>query len=671
MASLPLLAPFCAAATTYSLEDLLNLPLEDLLEVQVNVASHFVESQLNTGSTVAVINEEQWQKRGARQLMEAIGHLPGTIVLPNWFGAQQIMIRGYADGNNSGGIATLWDDVPISSVEGSPQFNRQFINLGTLDRIEMIRGPGSVLHGENAFHGVFSLHAFESSTDVTRFDADVASNDYHHAAARHSSEIASGIRLNASAGYSGQADQHLAYDYYTPQGSSEREYQYRSSTAVVKLHSDPTHELTWNAGVYWDDIDADGFLSGGTSGTGPGNTGLDAIDVGGVDSDIQILRSGVGYKLDDKTRFDAFLYHWTYARAYTRNTNLTTKLLGTGDAEESGAKIVIKQSELFDNTQWSAAMDLRFQEMGNAHRKTTDIVSGAIFVDEDLPFAGFQRDIRSLSLDANTVLIQGSVHLRYGARIDDYSDFGTQSTPRLGLISNLSSKSVLKWLYGEGFRAPNALEVKGSATIKGSPDIKPEHIATHEFVYMAQTATTLTEWVVFKSRWSDAIVNTPVSGDPYYKSRYINAGDSTAYGVEASFTLQKAPWSVETSASFVHSENTSLNSNYVAFPRWILNLGVGYRLPEYNTELLMSNRAHLDAKEGQITSAFLQPDSLKDYWRSDIHVATRLDKRASVTWDIRNLFDRENYLPSVQANPSPGGIPDEPRSIKFGVTYAL
>jgi len=396
ISSLPLLAPLGAGATTNSLEHLLNLPLEDLVEVRVNVASHFVESQLNSGSTVAVINEEQWNKRGARQLMEAIGHLPGTIVLPNWFGAQQIMIRGYADGNNSGGIATLWDGVPVSSIEGSPQFNRQFINLGTLDRIEMIRGPGSALHGENAFHGVFSMHAFESATDVTRFDADAASNDYYHAAARHSSEIASGIRVNASAAYSGQDDQHRAYDYYTPPGSSERAYKYRSSTAVIKLNSDPAHDFSWNGGVYWDNIDADGFLSSGTSGAG--NTGLDGIDVGGVDSHILMLRGSAGYRINDKTHADATLYHWTYERAYTRNTSLVRKLLGTGDAQDSGAKFVIKQTELFDNTQWSVALDLRFQEMGNAHRKITNTTNGAIVADEDLQFDGLKREIRSLSL---------------------------------------------------------------------------------------------------------------------------------------------------------------------------------------------------------------------------------------------------------------------------------
>ena len=655
--------PFVAHASIGSFEKLLDLPLEDLVEVRVGVASHFVESQLNSGSTVSVIHESQWEKRGARTLMDAIGHLPGTIVLPNWFGAQEIMIRGYANGNNSGGISTLWDGVPVSSAEGSPQFNRQFINLGTLDRIEMIRGPGSALLGENAFHGVFSMHAFESPVDLSRYTVYAATNTYSQADIKHSQSLGKGVRMHASAAYTTQGDQHRAYDYYDPPGSSERAYEYQSSTAVLKLTSDPARAFTWNAGLYWDDINADGFLSGGTSGTG----GLDGRDVGGVDSNILIARGGGAYKIDNNTQAEAMLYYWTYERTYTRATSLTRDLEGAGGANDAGTKFLIKQYELFGNTRWSAAVDLRRQQMDGAHRTITDINTGVV-VDDDLQFKDFERDIYSLSLDANTDVASDQVQVRYGVRVDDYSDFGTQTTPRLGVIYHYTSGTAIKLLYGKGFRAPNALEVKGSATIDGNPDILPEKISTYELVYMLQTPRTLSEIALFKSFWKDSIVTAPTTPG---RSQYINSGNSEAYGAEASFTLQGGPWSIETSGSYTRSKNTTLNQEYVAFPKWILNAGVGYRLVRYDTDIFVNIRAHLDTAEGQITSNYSNPAELKDYWRTDVHAAKHLSKQAALTLDIRNLFDRKNYLPSIQANPSPGGIPDEERSIKFGISYRL
>lgn len=54
------------------LEDLLKMPLEEMANVRVTVASRFVESQLNSGSTVSVVTEDDWKHRGARRTMEAI-----------------------------------------------------------------------------------------------------------------------------------------------------------------------------------------------------------------------------------------------------------------------------------------------------------------------------------------------------------------------------------------------------------------------------------------------------------------------------------------------------------------------------------------------------------------------------------------------------------------------
>jgi len=664
----PFLVPIGAYADTGSLETFLSLPLEDLMDVRVGVASNFVETQLQAGSTVAVVTEEQWKKRGARRLMDAVGHLPSTLVLPNWFGAEQIMIRGYANGNNSGGITTLWDGVPMSSAEASPQFNRQFINLGTLDRIEMIRGPGSVLHGENAFHGVLSMHAFESETDVTHAEGNVASNHYLHAAARHSQGLGKGVRMHLSAAKTKQADQHKPYNYFDPPGTSERANKYDSSTAVAKITSDPNRTLTWNAGLYWDSIDADGFLGGGTS----GSSGLDNRDKGGVDSGITVAKGGVGYKIDANTQAQASVYYWTYDRAYTRSTSLTADLLGTGGAHDGAIKLLLKQQNLFGNTQWSAAFDLRHQQMDGARRKITNTVN-VVTADADLQFHDFHRDIYSLSLDADTHLRDEKIQLRYGARVDKYSDFGTQTTPRLGLIYHSTPATALKLLYGRGFRAPNALEIKGSATIKGDSNIRAEIIDTVELGYLYKTTNSLTELAVFRSRLKDAISTKPYTGptDPNYTSafQYFNSDNSQSKGAEASYTLQKNEWTLETSASYVKSENTTLQQDYHAFPVWILNGGLGYDVPRYATNIFLNGRAYFDVDDGQIAASYPNPAPLKKYLRGDVHIVKHIGKQISLTLDVRNVLNRANMVPSIQASPSPGGIPDEERSVKAAIAF--
>lgn len=654
-----------------SLEDLLALPVEDLLKVQVSVASHFLESDLASPSTVATIGEDQWRKRGARRLHDAIGHLPSTIVLPNWFGAEQVMIRGYADGNNSGGIATLWDGVALNSLEGSPQFYRQNINLGTLERIEMIRGPGSALHGENAFHGVLSLRAFESDRDLTRVNAGYASNGYYEVGARRSQAIGAGWRMHLSLGANGQPDQSQAYDYVSGgmAGTGERELRFASHTAVLKLTSDPGRDWSYYAGLYHDQNDYNDFYSAGTSGA------VASRDTGGVDSPFSMAQAGLRYRYDALTDVDLKLYYFELERRFERafaNPGAfpgVGDFVGQGDESAYGASLTLKQRELLGNTQWSLVLSTRSAAMNDYTRQVTDTTGVVVpSLTGPLAFSGYQRDIYSIALDAATVLADGQFQLRYGGRYDRYSDFGGEFSPHLGLIYQPAPDTAYKLLYGHAFRAPSAGEVQGFASIAPSPDIQPEGIDSYELVYLVQGANTKTELTLFRSSWQDAIVVGPTT-QPGFFGEYVNSGNNRAQGVEAAWTYHAAPWTAELSGSYVRSENQDTGQDYNAFPKWILNAGVGYHWAAYRLDMFVNSRVHLGADDMQYASGGFTPQPLKDYWRTDLHLARPLNKQARLTLDVRNLLGRRNYVPSIQTNPSPGGLAAEERSVKLGLWY--
>ncbi len=75
-----------------------------------------------------------------------------------------------------------------------------------------------------------------------------------------------------------------------------------------------------------------------------------------------------------------------------------------------------------------------------------------------------------------------NLSLTAGVRHDDYDDIGTSTNPRMGIIYAPFEKLYLKVLYGEAFRAPNFDEMHAVNTPSnwGNPDLKPERIKTYE-----------------------------------------------------------------------------------------------------------------------------------------------------------------------------------------------
>ena len=245
----------------YSIDYLFSLTLQELLEIKVTIASLFPESELQTASTVTVVTAEDWKSRGDRRSGEALSHQPSVLALPIYGGGQVFATRGYAHLSQSRGIATLIDGVAVNDVFfGSAQLRMGNWSLSTLNRIEMIRGPGSAIYGAAAFHGVVSYHTFESQQDVTWLQAAAASNAYGESSLQYSFGFDDNTRLNLAVSASGRGAQDNEYRFTDPasglEGQGERRNEYLSKTAVIKLQGKTPMGDDYRVGFYHDAFDA-------------------------------------------------------------------------------------------------------------------------------------------------------------------------------------------------------------------------------------------------------------------------------------------------------------------------------------------------------------------------------------------------------------------------------
>ena len=110
-------------------------------------------------SAVTVITAKQIAESGARTVPDLLRFVAGVNVRWNPM-IQTVDIRGFGENPFSNRVLLLIDGVPYNSADTggfplSPGFD--FFPIQNIKRIEVVRGPGSSLYGENAYWGVINI----------------------------------------------------------------------------------------------------------------------------------------------------------------------------------------------------------------------------------------------------------------------------------------------------------------------------------------------------------------------------------------------------------------------------------------------------------------------------------------------------------------------------------
>lgn len=119
----------------------------------VVTATRYPVSADSVGVTVTVLRGEDLRAQGIRSVGDALRQVPGAqVVQGGGFGAQTSL---FLRGGESDYVKVLVDGVAVNQPGGS----YDFANLTTdnVERIEIVRGPGSVLYGSDAISGVVQI----------------------------------------------------------------------------------------------------------------------------------------------------------------------------------------------------------------------------------------------------------------------------------------------------------------------------------------------------------------------------------------------------------------------------------------------------------------------------------------------------------------------------------
>ncbi len=463
---------FCASPKTGAplnvASDLTELPLEALLEIEVPMvfgASKIEQKTTEAPSSVTVITAEEIKRYGHRTLADVLQSVQGFYVSYDR-NYTFLGTRGVSLGDFNSRILLLVNGHRVNNnlTDGAFIGTAFLLDVDLIDRVEIIRGPGSALYGNNAFFGVINvitrrgqqLNGVEASGEYAEFDTWKGRVTYGKL-------FTNGIQLLLSGTYYDSAGaEHLFYkEYNTP----------AQNNGIAEGLDDDAFGSFFGSLSYWDFT-----LEGSYINREKGNPTAQYLT---TFNDSRL-------RTTDERSYTAL----KYAHSFPDVVDVTARLyydrcdFAIGYPVGDPMAVAIYREQQFGEW-WGAEVQLN-RRLWNRHTLTVgaeyrdDFRQEQRVFDETTTYTENQSDRQS-----HGVFLQGdfavrtNLHFNGGARYDQYGDFDPAFNPRLALIYNPFEKSTIKALYGTAFRAPNFVELSDPRF----QDIKPEEITSYELVY--------------------------------------------------------------------------------------------------------------------------------------------------------------------------------------------
>ena len=492
--------------------------------------------------TVTVIGRETLTEQHQPSVLPTVmQQVPGLFVTSRSMMGYGVS-TGAAGGINlrgiTGGVGQL-----LVLIDGHPQYNGVYghpisDSFQTLmaDRVEVLRGPASVLYGSNAMGGVLNIVTRSIREDGVKSSVNLGAGSYGTVQAEASNQVRSGKFSSTVSAQYGRTDNHRPRMGFEQYGG------------YLKLGYDITEH--WNA---YADADITHFNSSYPGAVSSPMYGADQWITRGVVSAavenhynrtsgaLSVYSNFGRHKIDDGSADPT-----TPTQRFFRSKDALTGISW------------YQSAQLFEGNRLTVGMD--YQHIyGNAYytsKQTGEVLdtpnkqSGKSHRNEIAGYVDFRQDLaRWLTIDA-------------GLRLDHHSVTGTEWIPQAGIVVRLIETGEIKAMASKGFRNPTMREMY--LYPPSNEELEPERIWNYEL-----------SWRHSLGAFHYGANLYYIKGDNMIQTvnrKNVNTGEIENYGaeLEAEYRID-SHWSVNTNHSLLHMEHP-----VIAAPTYKGFLGANY-----------------------------------------------------------------------------------------------
>ena len=492
--------------------------------------------------TVTVIGREKLTEQYQTSVLPtAMQQVPGLFVTSRQMMGYGVS-TGAAGGINLRGI-TGGAGQMLVLIDGHPQYNGVYghpisDSYQTLmaDRVEVLRGPASVLYGSNAMGGVLNIVTRSMHEDGVKTHVNLGAGSYGTVQAEASNQLRSGKFSSTVSAQYGRTDNHRPRMGFEQYGG------------YLKLGYDFNEH--WNAYV---DADITHFNS-----SYPG-----AVSSPMFGADQWITHGVVSAAVEN---------HYNHTSgALSAYSNFGRHKIddGTANAEQPTARFFrskdalmgiswYQSAQLFEGNRLTLGVD--YQHIyGNAYytsKQTGEVLdtpnkqSGKSYRNEIAGYVDFRQDIASwLTIDA-------------GLRIDHHSVSGTEWIPQGGIVVRPMPTGEVKAMVSKGFRNPTMREMY--LYPPSNEELEPERLWNYELSWRHRLGAFSYGANLFYIK-GDNMIQT-------VNRKNVNTGEIENYGAELEAVYRiNSHWSLNTNHSLLHMEHP-----VIAAPTYKGFLGANY-----------------------------------------------------------------------------------------------
>ena len=446
-----------------------------------------------------------------------------------------INLRGISGG--AGQLLVLIDGHPqYQGIYGHP-ISDSYQTL-MAERVEVLRGPASVLYGSNAMGGVLNIvtRAASANRDDVKTTISLGAGSYETVQAEAANQIRSGRFSSTVAAQYGRTDNHRPRMGFEQYGGYMKLGYDLSEHWNTYVDANITHfNASYPGSVSSPLFDADQWITRGVVSAALEN------HYQNTNGAVSVYSNFGRHKIDDGT---------------ADPTKPTQRFFRSKDALTGVSWY--QSAQLFEGNRLTAGVD--YQHIyGNAYytsKQTGEVLdtpnkqSAKSYRNEIAGYVDFRQDLTEwLTVDA-------------GIRVDHHSVVGTEWIPQAGIVVRPMSTGEVKAMVSKGFRNPTMREMY--LYPPSNEELEPERMWNYEL-----------SWRHRMGAFNYGLNLYYIKGDNMIQTvnrKNVNTGEIENYGIEleAAWRMNRW-WSLTTNHSLLHMEHA-----VVAAPEYKGFLGANY-----------------------------------------------------------------------------------------------